>query len=115
MSLVAVWSTWWEAGPGWQPWFLIHPEVKMQPGAPVSALWRSNQTHLDLFATGTDGAVWSTWWEGEPGWQSWFLIRPQIKMQPGTTVSAVWRTNQTHLDLFATGTDGAVWSTWWEF
>jgi hypothetical protein len=28
----------------------------MQAGATVSALWRSNDTHLDLFATGTDGA-----------------------------------------------------------
>ena len=54
---------------GWQPWFLIHPEVKMRQGATVTALWRSNDTHLDLFATGTDGAVWSTWWEGAHGWQ----------------------------------------------
>ena len=61
------WSSYFYAsGPGsviWQPWFLIHPEVKMQPGATVSALWRSNETHLDLFATGNDGAVWSTWWQ----------------------------------------------------
>jgi hypothetical protein len=110
----AVWSTWWEAQPGWQPWFLIHPEIKMQPGATVTALWRSNDTHLDLFVTGTDGAVWSTWWEAQPNWQPWFLIHPEIKMQPGATVTALWRSNETHLDLFATGTDGAVWSTWWE-
>jgi hypothetical protein len=37
----------------------------MQPGATVTALWRSNDTHLDLFATGTDGTVWSTWWDAE--------------------------------------------------
>ncbi len=110
----AVWSSWWESAPGWQPWFLIHPEIKMQPGVTVSALWRSNDTHLDLFATGTDGAVWSSWWEATPGWQPWFLIHPEVKMQPGATVSALWRSSETHLDLFATGTDGAVWSTWWE-
>ena len=23
----AVWSTWWEPAPGWQPWFQIHPET----------------------------------------------------------------------------------------
>ncbi len=110
----AVWSTWWEASPGWQHWFLINPQVKMQPGATVTALWRSNDTHLDLFATGTDGAVWSTWWEATPGWQHWFLISPQVKMQPGATVTALWRSNDTHLGLFSTGTDGTVWSTWWE-
>jgi hypothetical protein len=110
----AVWSTWWEAAPGWQPWFLPHNEVKMQPGAAVSALWRSNDNHLDLFATGNDGAVWSTWWEAARGWQPWFLVHNEVKMQPGATVTAVWRSNDTHLDLFATGNDGAVWSTWWE-
>jgi hypothetical protein len=88
--------------------------VKMQPGATVTALWRSNDTHLDLFATGNDGAVWSTWWEAAPGWQNWFLVDNAVKMQPGATVTALWRSNDTHLDLFATGNDGAVWSTWWE-
>ena len=110
----AVWSTWWESQPGWQPWFLVHNEVKMQPGVTVTALWRSNDTHLDLFATGNDGAVWSTWWESQRGWLPWFLVHNEVKMQPGATVTALWRSNETHLDLFATGNDGAVWSTWWE-
>jgi len=94
----------------WQSWFEIRPEIKMQPGATVTAVWR--EQHLDLFATGTDGAVWSTWWEPNKDWQPWFIIRPEIKMQPGATVTALWE--GTHLDLFVTGTDGAVWSTWWE-
>jgi hypothetical protein len=110
----AVWTTWWESGPGWQPWFLVHNEVKMQPGAMVTALWRSNDTHLDLFATGNDGAVWTTWWESSPGWQPWFLVHSGIKMQPGATVTALWRSNETYLDLFASGNDGTVWSTWFE-
>jgi hypothetical protein len=110
----AVWSTWWEAAHGWQPWFLVNNAVKMQPGATVTALWRSNDTHLDLFATGNDGAVWSTWWEAAHGWQPWFLVNNAVKMKPGATVTALWRSNDTHLDLFATGTDGTVWSTWWE-
>jgi hypothetical protein len=110
----AVWSTWWEGAHGWQPWFLVHNEIRMQPGATVTAVWRSNDTHLDLFATGTDGAVWSTWWEGAHGWQPWFLVHNEIKMTPGEPVAALWRSNDTHLDLFATGTDGTVWSTWWE-
>lgn len=49
-------------------WFLVNNAVKMQVGATVTALWRSNDTHLDLFATGTDGAVWSIWWENGVGW-----------------------------------------------
>ena len=109
----AVWSTWWEAAQGWQPWFLIHPEIKMHPKAAVTALWRDQ--HLDLFATGTDGAVWSAWWETSGGWRPWFLIHPEIKAAVGAAVSAAWAPRQAgHLDLFMTGTDGAVWSTWWE-
>jgi hypothetical protein len=110
----AVWSTFWEANGGWRPWFVIHPEQKMQPGAAVTALWRSNETHLDLFVTGPDGAVWSTFWEANGGWRPWFVIHPEQKMQPGATITALWRANETHLDLFVTGTDGAVWSTFWE-
>jgi hypothetical protein len=99
---------------GWFPWFLVHNEVKMEPGAVVTALWRSNNTHLDLFATGNDGAVWSTSWEAAHGWFPWFLVHNEVKMQPGATVTALWRSNHTHLDLFATGNDGAVWSASWE-
>ncbi|MGW2815629.1 galactose oxidase-like domain-containing protein [Streptomyces sp. NPDC001415] len=92
-------------------WLFDHTaQYRAQPGGRVTALWRGE--HLDLFTTGTDGAVWSAWWEPEPNWQPWFLIHPEIKMQPGATVTALWRGE--HLDLFATGTDGAVWSTWWE-
>ncbi len=111
----AVWSTWWEAPPSWQPWFVIHPEVKMQPGVAVTALWAPNSNHLDLFATGTDGTVWSSWWEAGPAWQPWFPIHPEVKMQPGAVVTALWAPNSNHLDLFATGADGTVWSTWWEW
>src|SRR6476659_1864864 len=42
----------------------------------------------------------------------WCVTRPEVKMQPGSTVTALWHGDD-HLDLFATGTDGAVWSTWW--
>jgi hypothetical protein len=91
---------------------LPNNEVRMQPGAPVTAVW-ANPKHLDLFATGTDGAVWSNWWEPGKGWQKWFLPNNEVRMQPGAPVTAVWA-NPKHLDLFATGTDGAVWSNWWE-
>ncbi|MGC1648771.1 MAG: hypothetical protein WA741_23380, partial [Candidatus Sulfotelmatobacter sp.] len=110
----AVWSASWEPSSGWLPWFLVSNEVNMQPGATVTALWRPNQMHLDLFATGNDGAVWSASWEPSRGWWPWFLVNNQVKMQPGATVSALWRPGDTHLDLFATGDDGAVWSASWE-
>ena len=87
----------------------------MQAGATVTAVWREPGKHLDLFATGSDGAVWSIWWNNRVGWrpEGWRLIHAEIKMQPGATVTAVWREPGKHLGLFATGTDGAVWSISW--
>src|SRR5438874_806163 len=113
----AVWKIGRAKRGGWrhEGWLLIHAEIKMQAGATVTAVWREPAKHLDLFATGTDGAVWSIWWNNTVGWrpEGWLLIRAEIKMQPGATVTAVWREPGKHLDLFATGTDGAVWSIWW--
>jgi hypothetical protein len=88
--------------------------IMMAPGTAVTALWRSNDTHLDLFATSTNGGVWSTFWETTSGWQPWFQIHPETTLAPGTTITALWRSNDTHLDLFATSTNGGVWSTFWE-
>lgn len=31
----------------------------------------SRPGHIDLFATGGNGGVWTTRWEASPGWQSW--------------------------------------------
>jgi hypothetical protein len=121
-TLGVTWSAWWQPNTGWQPWFNVSdaawkPGVSIKPGVAVTALWRPNSQHLDLFATATDGTVWSTWWEAGPGWQPWFAIHPETRVRPGAPVTAVWRSNGTHLDLFATaasGNIGMVWSTWWE-
>jgi hypothetical protein len=96
----------------WADWFTIHPERRFAPGAPVTARW-ANERHLDLFATGDDGAVCSAWWEPDRGWQPWFAIHPERRFAPGAPVTARWA-NERHLDLFATGDDGAVCSAWWE-
>ena len=167
-------TSWWEADPGWQKWGTIHPEFKTKRGAQVSAVWsamarpaggapppvttpppsttttvtsttvttttvttttlpvttttrdlprsldrsprpnsRSINRHLDLFAVGLDGAVWTTWWEASRGWQKWSPVRNEFRTKPGAPVTAVW-SNGTHLDLFVAGLDGAVWTTYWE-
>ena len=65
----------------WANWFSIHPETKAEAGAQVTAVW-ANTAHLDLFMTGSDGVVWSTWWEAVPGWQPWFCIHSEVESGP---------------------------------
>jgi hypothetical protein len=69
--------------------------------------------HLDLFVMGNDLGVWSNFWDGQ--WHSWFRIgdpAPSSTFNMATPVEAlVGPTN--HLDLFAVGNDGGVWSNFW--
>jgi hypothetical protein len=104
---------WMGTGLGYHPWSALSPDSFVQPGQPITAVW-SNSTHLDLFAVGTDGGIYSAWWEAEKGGQSWqwFRIGQPGMARPGQPVTAIWIGGQ--LNLFITGVDGTVKSTWWE-
>jgi hypothetical protein len=110
-----VWSCFWEPNSGWQSWFPVSPAQKMTPGATATIIWAAySNNHLDIFATAVDGTVWSTYWDNNVYWRPWFSISPQQKAEPGAEVSAVWALySNLHLDLFMTGTDSVVWSTYW--
>jgi hypothetical protein len=69
-------------------WFAVRPDIRVHPGATVTAL-EPFEGHQDLFATGSDGAVWSTYFKADGGWRPWFPIHPGTKMQPGATVTAL--------------------------
>jgi hypothetical protein len=99
----------------WQPaWFAINPGTGMAaPGQTVTAVWR-NQGHLDLFLTGRDGKVMSTFFENDHWQPAWFPVNPATGLAtPGQSITAVWR-NPNHLDLFMTARDGKVMSTFFE-
>src|SRR6516165_5326467 len=90
---------------------LAHADA--HPPQKVTALWRSPQ-HLDLFITDAQGEVASILLYFERCWQPRFAIHPESATgAPGQPVTAVW-SNPQHLDLFVTGHDGRVMSTWWE-
>lgn len=111
-------STFFENGK-WQPgWFQASLSAgKAVPGQPITAVWRPGGAgHLDLFMVGNDGTVQSAYFENNK-WQSgWFgvPIHPETgKAAPGQPVTAVW-SSPTHLDLFITGADGLVRSTYFD-
>ena len=55
-----------------------------------------NPDHLDLFATGADGGVYSAYWDDASGWSSFFRI--DDRFPGGPSVTAVAR-NPNHMDL----------------
>jgi hypothetical protein len=95
---------------GWHPWFRVSGGAAALR-SPITAVAR-NPNHLDLFVTGTDGRIYSTWWDANGGWANWFNVSGGAAA-PGSRVEVVSR-NPNHLDLFVTGTDGRIYSTWWD-
>jgi hypothetical protein len=110
----AIYSTAWDAATGWASgWFDVPGGGAANPGSPVTAIAR-NPNHLDLFVTGTDGQIYSTYWDAATGWAGgWFDIPGGGAANPGSPVTVVAR-NPDHLDLFVTGTDGQIYSTSWD-
>ena len=101
---------------GWAAsWGSIDSARLFPPGARVSTLARSPD-HLDAFAVGSDGAVYTNWRDSNldgGGWHHWFRIGPLGVATFGTRVAAVARTPD-HIDLFTVGFDGHILSTWWD-
>jgi hypothetical protein len=110
-----VYTSWWSAGndwsgvnDNWRPLGGFFPA-----GAPVSAVARTPD-NLDLFVIAKDGRVYTSWWSAGNDWSgvnnNW---RPIGGFFPvGVQVSAVARTPD-NLDLFVTGNDGRVYTSWW--
>jgi hypothetical protein len=110
-----VYTSWWHQG---HPWSGINDNWSpiggfFPPGAPVTALTR-NPHQLDLFITGNDGRVYTSWWHEGASWSgtndNWTPIGGFFPA--GAPVSPVTR-NPDHLDLFITGNDGRVYTSWW--
>lgn len=110
-----VYTSWWHEG---QEWSGINDNWSslggfFPPGAPVTVVAR-NPDQLDLFITGNDGRVYTSWWNPGGGWSgvndNWRAIGGFFP--PGAKVSVVSRYPD-HLDLFVSGNDGRIYTSWW--
>ena len=96
----------------WRPWFNIDPNVHFRQDRPVSAIAREPE-HIDLFAIGFDGAVYSTFWQlDQQGWRNWFIVHGETRFPKDAYVTALSR-RPDHIDVFAVGPGNNVWSCWW--
>ncbi len=62
---------------------------------------------LDVFARGTDNALWHKWYDG--GWSDWESLGGQITSDPS---AVCWGPGR--IDVFARGMDNALWHLWYE-
>ena len=73
---------------------------------PNAVSWGPNR--LDIFARGTDSALWHRWWNGS-SWGGWESLGGAIQSEPR---AVAWGPNR--LDIFAVGNDHALWHRWWD-
>lgn len=92
-------SDWFRVLSGWESLGGI-----MTSGADTAS-WGSNR--LDVFARGTDNALWQRWWDGLR-WNGWHPLGGVATADP-TAVS--WGANR--IDVFVRGTDNGIWQIYW--
>ena len=107
MSTIGVLTSWIEMGSDWTGlagWRPISTGGTAPAGAPVAAVSRDSQ-HIDLFVTGNDGKVYTSWiemgsdWTGLAGWRP---ISTAVSAPAGAPVAAASRDSQ-HIDLYVIG------------
>ena len=109
----ALWHIWQTApGDGWTNTWTSHgnPAGVQLTGSPTLAA--SADGRLELFAVGSDGALWHIWQTApDNGWVSWVSHgRPPGTRLAGSPTLAV--NSARRLELFAVGSDGALWHIW---
>jgi len=64
---------------------------------------------LDVFARGTDNALWHKWWDGS-SWSGW----QQLGANPFSSDPAAVSWGPNRIDVFVQGTDNALYHKWWD-
>jgi hypothetical protein len=95
---------------GW--WRITESNGSFALGTPISVVSRS-KSHLDVFAVGLDGCVWSAAWgpQTEHKWRGWWKIGNVKSPQRSFVTTASRGIN--NIDVFVRGYDGEIWSQYW--
>jgi hypothetical protein len=105
-DVVANWRNARYDGNRWHTWNDVSSGNLFPSGAPLAVVSR-DPNHVDVFAVGRDGAIWTVGWDLWRGWQPARAISPAGVVPPwdgqrGGGIAAVARTNK-HLDVFVVG------------
>jgi len=97
----------------WRGWWRILNGVA-KPGDPVAVVSRDPHK-LDVFAIGTDRAIYTAAWDQyvlNAQWRGWWRILTGVA-GPGSGITAVAR-DANKLDVFIVGQDGGIWTAAWD-
>jgi hypothetical protein len=108
----ALWHRWQTApNNGWSDWSPLNAPsgVQLVPLPPTLAL--SADGRLELFITGSDGALWHRWQTApNNGWSDWETMNTPAQAQFSmASTPAVGRSADGRFELFAVGTDADLW------
>lgn len=102
------------AGQNWRPWRRVGT-LEVPVGSGIECVCRS-EDHLDIFAVGSDGFVYTAAWEAAFAgrWAGWWPIGSvDSRANPGSPVTAISPIRD-NLHVFVVGTDGAVRTATWK-
>jgi hypothetical protein len=74
--------------------------------------------HLDIFTTGADGKIYTTYWNAQQGWETdhnWNVIDQkghQFENPESGGLVVLNRVNN-QLEIFTSSRDNKMWKTWW--
>jgi hypothetical protein len=87
-------------------WRLTTPVAPSLGGAASSQVKQNFDGRLEVFARGTDNALWHIW-QQPGGWSAWAGLGGSLTGDPQAGINADGR-----LEVFARGTDNALWHNW---
>jgi hypothetical protein len=103
----------WTAASGWSGWVSLGGQLTSSPAA-VSR----GAGLIDVCVRGADGAVWHKSYNN--GWSGWDSVGGALAPGTGPALSAwrvdrssAWGSYMDRLDVWVTGTNGAVWQKTW--
>jgi GH25 family lysozyme M1 (1,4-beta-N-acetylmuramidase) len=102
----------WQSTPGgtWSNWIPVAAGGPSFTGTPFARIHDSATGAMTIFATGTDGHVYTSWQTSAGGsWVTYLPISSGPSIASGPTVLAA---ADGRMSAFATGTDGTVYTAW---
>ena len=107
-----IYDTWKAFDGAWNAPIGLTGTQQTPPGSSVAAVFQPQNNQLEVFYAGTLGAVDLLWKIQDGTWNGPRGITDLNSVAPGSSISAVYQDLHQHVEVFATGLDGAIVDEW---